>query len=125
MKKGFLARLILVTLAEDPRDLATELVDIALSDDTDDDKAEDIGKVIDDALVLSGPVGGILEGIDGPAVEHLAGLGLALVEQTRVRVVEDLAERFDEVEEQLRDRGVPDSAIDAMREVLRLDELAA
>jgi hypothetical protein len=125
MKKGFLSRLILLTLAETPRDVATELVDIALSDDTDAEKAEDIGEAIDGALVLSGPVGSILEGIDGPAMEHLAGLGLALVEQTQARVMEKVSDRFEEGVERMRDRGVPESAIDAMREVLRLDELAA
>ncbi|MFT5679870.1 MAG: hypothetical protein ACI8RZ_000775 [Myxococcota bacterium] len=125
MKRGFLARLILVTLAEDPRDLATELIDITLSDDPDDEKAEDIGDVIDAAFILTGPVGSILEGIDGPAVAHLAGLGLALIEETQVRVMETVSDRFEEGVGRMRDRGVPESAIDAMREVLRLDELAA
>ncbi len=125
MKKRILSQLITVRLDDDPRDIATELLDIALSDATEAEKASGAGQVIDDALVLGGPVGGILETLDGPAAAHLAGVAQELIGQAHARIVAQLATRIEEAEERLRDRGVPESAIEAIREALRIDELAA
>ena len=121
MKKRFLGKLITVKLTDDPQQIAAGLIDIAFS--SADDRTEALGEAIDDAVAFSGPVGGLLEAVDGAVAERLAELGQALIEQTLQRTAAAIDDRIGQLEQRLRERGVPEASIGEVREILRLDEL--
>ena len=124
-KRKFLQQLIQVRIEDDPQEIAANLLEIAFNGESNEDRAEDIGDLIDDAITIEGVVGGFLEGLDDSAAEQLAEVSLELVDQAKVRILERIDLQIEELEERLRDGGVSDDLIDEIRGILRLDELAA
>jgi hypothetical protein len=117
-----LRQLISVQLDADPQVIAADLLDVAFSDTTDAEKAEDVGDLIDDAIRFDGVIGGLL---NDRAAEQLAAVSLELVGQVRERVLERVEGQVEELAERLRDGGVSEGLIEELRDILKLDELAA
>lgn len=118
MKKNILRKLITIRMEDDPQEVAAGLLDVLTSGESDEARAEAAGDVIDKAIVFSGPVGGLLEGLDDAAAERLAGVALELAGQARIRALEEIDARIARLD-------ISIAVKTELREALKLDELAA